>query len=200
VADIRNIARLSLLALAASIGGSACLTGRAQTPTERPALEVPEPPARVVAQGPPPPPVTPVIDPVEDIPSNIKPSSPTKPNRPPVRPQDTKQEPKPEAPPVTTEQQPPAQTPAPVATPQLKLPESVDPGVMSRQIRDMVERTRRTLGGINRARLTSLRQRTFDDAESFLKQAEDALNEKNLAFAKEVADKAERLAKELQSR
>ena len=63
-----------------------------------------------------------------------------------------------------------------------------------------VERTRRSLGQINRASLPVLRQKAYDDAQSFVKQAEEQLNAKNLVFARELADKAERLAKELTGR
>lgn len=193
---MRNTLQASVLVVLAAMSGAACLTGRAQTPAERPALDVPDPPARVVAQVPPPEPATPTIDPVEDIPSGIKPSSPTRPNKPATSKDAPKPEVKPDPPPPT---EPPA-TPPPAATPQIRMPETGDAGVASRQLRDLVERIRRSLGQINRARLPSLRQKAFDDAMMFVKQAEDALNAKNLVFAKELADKAERLAKELQGR
>ncbi len=188
-----TIARVSLLMVLSVGGGSACVTTRAQTPADRPALEVPAPPERLVPQVPAPDPVLPAIEPVEDIP--IKPSSPTKP-KPQTRPQDApKPENKPETPPPTDP--PPA---APPATPQLKLPEAADAGVISRQIRDTVERTRRVLGQTQRAKLTDVRQKAYDDAQLFVKQAEDALNVKNVPLAKELAEKAERLAKEIQGR
>ena len=187
--------RTTLLFVLATAAGSACITGRAQTPTDRPALDVPDPPARVVAQVPAPEPTPAPIDPVDDLGAANKPASPTRTNKPPVRPDPPKADPKPETPPATTD---PPQTAPP--TPQLKLPGAADQDVVSRQLRDQVERTRRTLGAINRARLPARLQRTYDDAQGFVKQAEDALNARNLVFAKELADKAERLAKELQSR
>ena len=193
-----KIARLSLLLGLSIVGGSACLTGRAQTPAERPALDVPAPPDRVVPQVPPPEPPLPAIEPVEDLGSGAKPTPPARSKPPAKPPQDP---PKPDIkpdPPATEAAPPPAQNPPPA--PQLKLPENADPGVMSRQIRDTVERTRRMLGGTDRTKLTALRQKAFDDAQGFIKQAEDALNQKNLVFAKECAEKAERLAKEVQTR
>lgn len=186
-----------LLALTTSAAlSAACITSRAQTPAERPALDVPKPPDRVIAQVPPPEPPPPAIEPVEDIPANIKPNSPTKTNKPAPKP--NQEPPKPDAkaaetaPPVD----PAAAQPQPV-TPQLKLPEAGDAGVLSRQIRDMIERTRRVLGQTSRAKLPPLRQKAFDDASLFVKQAEDALNANNLVFAKELAEKAERLSKDL---
>ena len=200
IADMSTTRRFSLLlALATSLAlSSACLTTRAQTPADLPALDVPKPPDRVVAQVPPPEPPPPTIEPVEDIPANTKPNSPTKTNKPAPKPnqEPAKPDPKTETPPATD----PAATPAPPVTPQLKLPESGDAGVLSRQIRDMIERTRRVLGQTSRAKLNSLRQKAFDDATLFNKQAEDALNANNLVFAKELAEKAERLSKDLTNR
>lgn len=195
-----KIVRLSLLIGLSIVGGSACLTGRAQTEAERPALDVPAPPDRVVPQVPPPEPPLPAIEPVEDLSSGTKPAPPTR-NKPLAsRPAGQDPPPKPEVkpdPPATETAPPPATPPAP----QLKLPENADPGVMSRTIRDTIERTRRMLGGTDRSKLSSKdRQKAFDDAHLFMKQAEDALNAKNLVFAKELADKAERLAKEVQNR
>ena len=190
MADMRTITRVSLLLVLSAATGSACATGRAQAPMEhRPALEVPAPPDRVVPQVPAPEPVLPAIEPVEDITKDMKPSSPTKPRPPAPKQEQPKPEVKPETPPPTD---PPAA--APPTTPQLMLPESGDAGVVSRQIRDMVERTRRVLGQTQRATLSAVRQKAYDDAQGFVKQAEDALDKKNLKFAMELADKAERLA------
>jgi len=188
-----NIRALALVLLAAA-GGAACVTTRAQTPADRPALEVPAPPERMVPQVPAPEPVSLPIEPVEDIP--VKPSSPIKP-----KPQPKQQEaPKADAakPDATPAAEPPP-APAP-ATPQLKLPETGDAGVISRQIRDTIERTRRVLGQTQRGNLNSVRQKNYDEAQLFAKQAEEALNANNLALAKEFAEKAERLTKDIQNR
>ena len=192
-----TIARATLLIALSIAGGSACLTGRAQTEAERPALDVPAPPDRVVPQVPPPEPPLPAIEPVEDLSSGTKPSPPAR-NKPLASKPPAQDPPKPESkpdPPVT--ETPPPATPPPA--PQLKLPENAD--AQSRTIRDTIERTRRMLGQTDRTKLSSRdRQKAFDDAQLFMKQAEDALNAKNLVFAKELADKAERLAKEVQNR
>ena len=192
-----TIARATLLIAVSIAGGSACLTGRAQTEAERPALDVPAPPDRVVPQVPPPEPPLPAIEPVEDLSSGTKPSPPAR-NKPLASKPPAQDPPKPESkpdPPVT--ETPPPATPPPA--PQLKLPENAD--AQSRTIRDTIERTRRMLGQTDRTKLSSRdRQKAFDDAQLFMKQAEDALNAKNLVFAKELADKAERLAKEVQNR
>ena len=190
-----TIARRTVIVLLAAVAGAGCMTGRAATPAERPALEVPAPPARVIAHVPSPDPPQPALEPVEDIP-NPKPFSPTKPNKPAQRQGDP---PKPETKPETPVTEPPPATAQP-PVPQIRMPETADAGVVSRQIRDLVEQIRRTLGQIDRTRLSAVRQKTYDDAQGFVNQAEAALNENNLKFAKEVIDKAERLAKELQGR
>ena len=196
---MRTIARTALLIALSIAGGSACLTGRAQTQAERPALDVPAPPDRVVPQVPLPEPPLPAIEPVEDLSSGTKPAPPTR-NKPLTSKPPAQDPPKPETkpdPPATATEAPPAATPPPA--PQLKLPENAD--AQSRTIRDTIERTRRMLGQTDRTKLSSRdRQKAFDDAQLFMKQAEDALNAKNPVLAKELADKAERLAKEVQNR
>ena len=79
-----------------------------------------------------------------------------------------------------------------------RTPPQGDANAVSRQIRDSVERTRRMLDKIDYGPLSNDRKKAYDDAKLFATQAEDALKAANLVFAKELADKAERLAKELQ--
>jgi hypothetical protein len=197
MARLRTVVQTTVLVVLSTAGAAGCLTGRAQTEAERPALDVPAPPDRVVPHVPPPEPPLPAIEPVEDLSSGTKPAPPTR-NKPLASKPAAQDPPKPESkpdPPVT--ETPPPATPPPA--PQLKLPENAD--AQSRTIRDTVERTRRMLGQTDRTKLSSRdRQKAFDDAQLFMKQAEDALNAKNLVFAKELADKAERLAKEVQNR
>ena len=92
---------------------------------------------------------------------------------------------------------PPPPTPPP---PTLSTPPQGDANAVSRQIRDSVEQTRRALDKIDYQPLTRDRKKAYDDAKLFATQAEEAINAANLVFAKELADKAERLAKELQGR
>jgi hypothetical protein len=67
-------------------------------------------------------------------------------------------------------------------------------------VSDVIERTRRTLNSIDYGTLSNARKKAYDDAKLFAQQAEDALKTNNVVFAKELAEKAERLAKELQGR
>jgi hypothetical protein len=187
--------RTILFVVIVSVSGAACITGRAATPAERPALEVPMPPSRTIPQLPPPE-STPMPEPVEDLPSAAKPSSPVRNSRPPAT-RDAKETQKPEPKPETA---PPPVDPAPPQpqTPPLRMPSAGDTTAISRQVTDIIERTRRTLNGVDYGQLTAVRKKAYDDAKLFAQQAEDALKQSNLVFAKELADKAERLAKELQ--
>jgi hypothetical protein len=184
--------RATLLVALAAIGGSGCATTRAETPRERPALDVPPPPPRVITPLPvfPEPPAP---EPVSDLPG----SSTQTPARP--RPLRQAEAPKVEAKP---EEAKPAETVPPTApVPQLRMPET-DPTQLTVQIRDIIDRTRKVLRGIDYGPLSNARKKAYDDANMFAKQAEDALKAEppNLVFAKELADKAERLARELQGR
>ena len=187
---MRTALRATLLVGLAAIGGTGCATTRAETPRERPALDVPMPPPRVImplptVPGPPAP------EPVGDLPGNST-QTPSRPR--PQRPPETqKVEAKPEDP------KPPEATPPPSTVPQLRIPAS-DTGQTAAQIRDIIDRTRKTLRGIDYATLPNPRKKAHDDANMFATQADEALKTNNLVFAKELADKAERLAKELVNR
>jgi outer membrane biosynthesis protein TonB len=184
---------VSLLAIA---GSSACTSAKAATPIERPALVVPPPPPRTITP-PPLPEVQPAPEIVGETPANTNKPAP----RP--RPQPQRDTTKPEAPKVDPlpEPVPPAAVAAPQpATPQLRMPEGGDTAATARQARDTIERTRRIVANIDPARLSAVLQKALTDAKAFATQAEEALNAGNVVFAKELAEKAERLAKELQGR
>jgi hypothetical protein len=182
---------VSAFLLAAS---SACATTLREPVVERPALEVPPPPPRVIA--PLPVPDLPQQEPPVEDPAEIKPPAPVKPKPQP-------QAPKPEAKPDTpVDPLPPPVTAPPVAPPQptLTTPPQGDATAIARQIRDSIVRTRGSLEKVNYGPLSNERKKAYDDAKLFATQADDALKANNLVFAKELADKAERLAKELQGR
>lgn len=190
--------RLGVAAFVAIVASSACVTTTGETVVSRPPLEVPPAPPRVITPLPLPEP-PPVEEPVED-PAVAKPPTPPKPKPAPnnSKPPDAKQEPPPiePVPPVV----PPPPAPTGPQPPTLSTPPQGDANALSRQIRDNIERTRRTLEKINYGPLSYDRKKAYDDAKLFATQAEDALKVSNLVFAKELADKAERLAKELQGR
>jgi hypothetical protein len=184
--------RIALIGLA-TVLVSGCATTRAETPRERPALEVPVPPPRVITPLAPPQPPMPA--PVPELPGNTAPPS-TRP-RPQRPPESTAKPEKPEEKPVDPTPPPPNTTP-PVA--QLRTPEVGNAGQAAAQIRETIERTKKTLENIDYRTLVPDRQKVYDDSKLFYMQAEENLKNSNLLVAKELADKAEKLAKGLQGR
>jgi hypothetical protein len=181
--------RAAVLIGFATIGGAACTTTKAAAPIERPALEVPPPPPRVVEPIPLPPPQ---LQPVE----NLGPEAPPAPSRPrPAAKETQKPEPKPEDP-KPVEPTPPAVQPPPV----LRMPETVNTAQLANQIREAIARSKAILDKVDYQRLSPVAIKAYKESQMFAQQAEDALKTNNLPFAKELADKAERLARELQGR
>jgi outer membrane biosynthesis protein TonB len=186
---------IALLAL----GAAGCVSAQAKG-SDKPALNVPPPPSHVVEL-----PAEP-LEPVGEIPSpNATP--PPRPGRTtrdsPPKPQNG--EAKPENKPADTPPAPetaPATTPAapPAAAPQLRTPETADPGAAAKNARNTIESARSTLAKVNFGPLNSERKKAYNDAKLFIQQAEDALKEGNIVFAQAVATKAETLAHELAGR
>ena len=169
----------------AALAGTACRTARAAEPIDRPALEVPPPPPRVIIPLPGPN-VPPRLEPVEELPTATD-KSPTKPRANRDKPDPTKQDAKIE--PVEPPNQPP-----PPATPPLRL-ENPNSAQLSNHVRDTLARARAIIDGIDRKSLTlETRRKAYDQAKLFAEEAEDAIQKNNLVYAKEVAEKAERLA------
>ena len=189
------------LALIVSLGAlaSACVTARAATrPVERPALEVPPAPPRIVE--PTPQPEATQIEPVSDIPpaatappaSRSRPSSSRE-----STPREAKPDPKQEtAPPPAAEA--PAQNVTPAPT--LRTPATKDTAGAERQIRDTLHKARTGLRSVDYQRLSQERKKAYDEANAFIAEAESAIKTSNFELAKELADKAEKFSKELQQR
>jgi hypothetical protein len=191
---MRTVFQATVLVVLATVGGTACATSRAETVRESPALDVPIPPPREITPLPAPQPPQP--RPVEDLPG----ASVNTPVRP--RPQRER-----ETPPVKPAEQKPEETkpaePPPTVTPpvpQLRIPETGNTAQSESQIRAIVERTRAILDKIDYQTLSDEGKKAYGDAKQFATQADEKLKVNNLVFAKELADKAERLAKELQGR
>jgi hypothetical protein len=188
--------RAFLLVLSGTLAGAACATTRAETPRERPALDVPVPPPRVIL---PMPPEAPLPEPVGELPGSSAPP-PTRPRPQQQRPADTnaKPDPKQEETAKPPDPNPPNAVAPPV--PQLRTPEVGNSAQVAAQVRDTIERTKKTLDNIDYRTLAPVRQKAYDAAKLFYTQAEEMLRNNNLLAAKELAEKAERLAKDLQGR
>jgi outer membrane biosynthesis protein TonB len=175
---------------------SACASAQARSPMERPALEMPPVPERVIEMThlePAPP------EPVGELPPPPAPAPTPRPRNTPPRDTTAKPpDPKPEAAPV----EPAAVTtpaPAPVL-PQLRTPGTPDGPEASRLVGEVVERARKMLKSIDYGRLKAASRAEYDSANRTIKQSEAALKEGKFDIALNLAEKAERIAKELQAR
>ena len=150
-------------------------------PTGLPALNVPEPPTRLVV----PPTEQAIVAPVENVPAS------TSEVRPP-RPRDTPPPPRTAAPPPTDPPvvDPPVAPPAP--TPVLST--SADTTDLEKRVRDKLAQATADLGQINRLNLGTDARAQYDSATRFIRQSEEALKVKNLVYASQLADKAATMA------
>ncbi len=183
---------LPLVGLIASAGcASAHATGK---PADRPALNVPPPPLRVIEPADVPP------EPVAELPVSSSAPAPRPPRPAASRstPSDNKADAKPgeekvDLPPVDP---PPAPTSAAPAA-QLRTPQTADTSGAARSIRAAIDTARGILNRVDYGPLSNELKKAYNDAKVFLQQAEDALKEGNFAFAQGVVKKADTLAKEL---
>lgn len=185
--------RLALLMVLGSVAAG-CASAQAKSPADRPSLEVPPVPPRVIEAKPlePPPP-----EPVEDLPPVAQ--LPPRPRTPPAAREAARTDPKPPEPAPTGQ---PAASVAPVAppVPQLRTPGTVDSAEATRQVHDVIERAKRALGAIDYVGLSTERRSQYDSAKLMVTQSENELKASNFEFARKLAEKADNLAKELQSR
>lgn len=185
--------RISLVLLVGAVMPiTACATIKAKVPTERPALEVPVPPGKVIEPPPRQEPAAP--EPVGDQPATA-PANP-RPNRPPAAREPVRSDPKPPETPVVETAPPPATPPAP----QLRTPGTPDSAEAARQVRDILDRATKTLNSIVKRLTTKARLEQYNQARLLLTQSEDALKASNFDNARKLAVKAEDIAKELQGR
>jgi hypothetical protein len=190
--------RAVLLIVISAGMASACASAQAKTPADRPSLEVPPPPERTIEPTPQPEPST-TPEPVGDLPT-ASPATPSRPNRPATRDTTPRTEPKPPETPAATEP-PPAATPPPIApAPQLHTPGTADGPEAAKQVRDLIDKTQKTLEGIDYRRLTKAQQKQYDTAKLMLTQAEEQLKASNFDLARSNVDKANRIATEFQGR
>ena len=172
------------------IGNFACAKAQAKTVPQGPPLDVPSPPARVLA-----PVEEPVIEvaPPPEVPAAAAP--PRTPPRPPVR----RAEPQPPADPAPVAVAPPVE-PAPEAPRELRPASPAGDAVAEKGVRDTLALAARDLGGVNYGRLSADAKAQYDQSKRFTQQAEQALKDKNFVFAATLADKAATLAAGLTGR
>jgi len=178
---------------------SGCARAQAKVTPDLP-LDVPPPPPREVEvnDSEPPPPVSLVPEPARSTPQRSRPATtPREPQRTdPPRPDAAKPEPPPPEP-------KPAEDPKPLPVPPSTTLQTTPPnaeGELERTILALIGRANSDLGRIDYRALNKEAKTQYDTAKRFIAQAEVALHEKNLQFAKSFADKAATLAAQLAGR
>ena len=169
---MRRLALFALLTLA-----TACATVRATTPIALEPLEVPPVPARVIV-----PEIdeAPLVEDAASKPAAARPTDPAKPAE--------KVEPKP----GETVTPPRTDDPPRVRTPQTANDEQAD-----RQVRGVMSRAQATLNNVDYQSLSAAARQQYDTAKRFIAQANNALTIRNYVFARNLADKADTLARQL---
>jgi hypothetical protein len=185
------------LVVIAALMGTACASASAKTPAERPALNVPPPPDRVI---------DPVVEtdpePVGELPAPPSSTPPPRSSRPKDNTRNTaneaKTEPKPEAAKPAETTPPPPEPVVPAAPPaQLRTPQTADTSGAVRNVKATIDRARAALNTVDFGSQSDDRKKAYNDVKHFIVQAEEAMRQANFVFAQAVATKAETLAKEL---
>ena len=186
------------LCLASACALSACTRAQAKVTPDQP-LEVPAPPPREVdvADSEPPPPVPLVTEPARSTPARSRSTPPrTEP-----RPDATKpDQPAPPEPPKPPDEVKPAPVPVIAPPTTLQTAPATAEGEQDRLIRATLTHANADLNRIDYRALNKEARNQYDMAKRFVQQAEAALREKNLLFAKSVADKAAVIAAQLAGR
>ena len=180
---------------------SGCASVSAKSPADRPALNVPPPPARIIDSVPIDLPPDPVSEPSQ--PPVTPPSSAASRSARPTQPKPPSTESKPEAKPgETAPPEPPKESPKPSPDPnaQLRTPQTADTSGAARAVKTTIDTARGILNAVNFGPLSNDRKKAYNDAKLLIQQADDALKQGNLVYAQGLATKAETLARELAGR
>jgi hypothetical protein len=194
--QLQRVLGIWVLGFAICAGGAAgCARAQAKTVPDGPPLDVPAPPARVIA---------PAEEPIATAPAEpLEPApAPASTNRRPLRrsPSNSTE------PSQKPEPAPPAETPLPQAAPPepavttTPVPTLRAPGSAEKPIRDLVVRAQSDLSRVDYAKLSDAGKMQYEQSKRFAQQAEQALKEQNFVFAQTLAEKAALLAAELSGR
>jgi hypothetical protein len=194
---MRSLRTWLLCACIATLAGlAACAKGQARTSPERPPLQVPAPPPRLVE----PLPSAPIeAQPGDDLPPTAPQRSSPRPARPSGRGETAPKAdaPRPEEikPPEPVEEaRPQGQQAAPLRM------ENSDDVAAERKVREVLSRASRDLGRVNYGALNTDARAQYDTAKRFVEQADEAVKARNFVFATYLADKAETIARALLNR
>ena len=168
----------------------ACASAQAKAPIEQVSLEVPVAPPRMVD---PVPIESPPIQPVDD-PATYTPASPVT-AKPRAQGRDTNRvEPKPEVKPELPEPEPVPQPP-PAPVPPLRTGTSATGAEAERQVKEILQRARQMLDGVDTRGLSEDRMANYESAKDSITRAEAAIKASNWVLARQVAERAENIAK-----
>lgn len=187
---MQKLTLAALLGVVAASGG--CASAQAKAPAERPNLEVPAPPTRMIEPTARPEPTQP--EPVPELPpAQATPKPRPAPNREPAR-----SEAKPPEVPAAEVAAPPV---APVTPPpQLRTATTADAAEAEKQVRTIMESANKALSGIDYQRLNKGQREQYDYARRMITQSDEKLKESKVEIARDLATKADKIARELPTR
>ena len=175
ISDMRRLLFVALLTLV-----SGCAAMQARTAVVNEPLDIPPVPPRVIV-----PEIEEVAPPPAEPATTARPSSPR--NDPPPRQAERVDPPKPGAPdPPRTEE-----------APRVRTPQTANDEHSEREVRSILARAQGTLNNVNYQGLSNAARQQYDTAKRFIAQADSALKVRNYIFARNLADKAETLARQL---
>lgn len=170
---------LALLTLALAMG-SACVRARAEAPPVLVPMEVPPVPPRVIV---------PDIEEIQIAPVDPAAAKPAPPRTdPPPKPPE-----KPAEPPKAGTPEPPKVEEAP----RVRTPQTANDELAEREVRSIMARAQALLNNVDYRPLSAAARQQYDTARRFITQADAALKIRNYVFARNLADKAETLARQL---
>jgi hypothetical protein len=182
---------LVALTLASAAG---CAKAQARTAPDGPPLDMPDPPARVIA---------PVDEPIASSPAEMTEPAAAPPStnrRPARRPATTEPAQKSETPPAAPTEPPMPQAAPADGRPVEPAPTLRTPGSEERPIRERLTLAQSNLSRVDYSKLSTDGRSQYEQSKRFIQQAEQALKDQNFVFAQTLADKAATLAAELLDR
>lgn len=194
--DCRVVAIVVIVAGAALAG---CSKAQAKVAPDQPPLDVPAPPPRYVEAAEPEPP--PPAPPVAEVPV-ASPAAPVRRAAPPASPRAEPTRPEP----ARADVLPPSEAPKPADEAKgpppgpLQTTPATKEAQVERGIQELLARASANLSRVNYRGLNVAARAQYDQARRFISQAQDAVREKNLVYAMNLADKANTLAAQLAGR
>ena len=177
-----------------AVTASGCLLAHAKTVPSSPPLDMPAPPPRVIETSDTAAPLPPVPLVEEPVRQPVRPQSRPTPRSESTRPEAPKaDQPKAEQGEGLKPEEKPAQT-------TLQTTPAAAEGELERTIRAQLNRATADLNRIDYRALNADARNQYETAKRFIRQSDEALRQKNLVFAKNLADKAASLAGQLAGR